>query len=339
MVGARATGLTSLSRALIGGLGGILMLHRVSKSINPAGINDFLCIDPVFLDRLIDTLKREGFRFVSMDEAVDRIARSHRDERFLALTLDDGYRDNLTAAAPIFRAHETPYTIFVTPGFVEGTAHVWWDVLAAVIAKQDRIAFDSPQGRTAIDCATRRDKHAVYNTLIDYLTNDLVEETQRRFVCDLADAYSVDCVGFTKDAIMDWEELRSLRDDPLCTIGAHTINHFHLARLPEHEAMFEMEQSAKVLQIELGSRPAFFAYPYGGPNAAGKREVVLARACGFKAAVTTRHGLIRSSHAEHLHALPRISVNGNYQRAHYVRTLLSGVTVPVSNLGRLTVTI
>jgi peptidoglycan/xylan/chitin deacetylase (PgdA/CDA1 family) len=81
------------------------------------------------------------------------------------------------------------------------------------------------------------------------------------------------------------------------------------------------------------------AFPYGFPSAVGQREVELAEKAGFASAVTTRHGLIRSEHARHLRALPRISLNGRYQDVGYVRTMLSGVTTPLANSGRRLVTV
>ncbi|TGW07216.1 polysaccharide deacetylase, partial [Mesorhizobium sp. M2D.F.Ca.ET.145.01.1.1] len=56
-------------------------------------------------------------------------------------------------------------------------------------------------------------------------------------------------------------------------------------------------------------------------------------------AVTTRHGVLRAEHAGFLHALPRISVNGRYQSLHHIRTMLSGVTTPLANAGKMLVTI
>ena len=48
----------------------------------------------------------------------------------LAITFDDGYRDNLTHAAPILARHGLPATIFLATGFI-GTAEVpWFDRLA-----------------------------------------------------------------------------------------------------------------------------------------------------------------------------------------------------------------
>ncbi|WP_244425398.1 hypothetical protein [Pseudaminobacter salicylatoxidans] len=65
----------------------------------------------------------------------------------------------------------------------------------------------------------------------------------------------------------------------------------------------------------------------------------LAKEAGYISAVTTRHGVLRPEHAGHLHALPRISLNGRYQQIGYVRTMLSGITTPLANRGKMLVTV
>jgi hypothetical protein len=45
---------------------------------------------------------------------------------FVALTFDDGYRDNLEDAWPVLAKHEAPWTLFVTPGFADRSARLWW---------------------------------------------------------------------------------------------------------------------------------------------------------------------------------------------------------------------
>ncbi|TIU59623.1 MAG: polysaccharide deacetylase, partial [Mesorhizobium sp.] len=81
------------------------------------------------------------------------------------------------------------------------------------------------------------------------------------------------------------------------------------------------------------------AYPYGYASAVGGREVGFARDAGYASAVTTRHGVLRAEHAGFLQALPRISVNGRYQSVAHIRTMLSGVTTPLANAGKMLVTI
>ena len=63
----------------------------------------------------------------------------------------------------------------------------------------------------------------------------------------------------------------------------------------------------------------------------GPREFRIATELGFKTAVTTRPGVIFRRHAEHLTALPRISLNGDFQRPRYAKVLISGAATGLWN--------
>ena len=82
--------------------------------------------------------------------------------------------------------------------------------------------------------------------------------------------------------------------------------------------------------------PISFAYPYGDALSCGPRDFALIADAGFTVAVTTRKGLLAPRHATALTALPRLSLNGSYQKLRHVETLLSGV--PFSLANRLTST-
>jgi peptidoglycan/xylan/chitin deacetylase (PgdA/CDA1 family) len=73
------------------------------------------------------------------------------------------------------------------------------------------------------------------------------------------------------------------------------------------------------------------AYPYGDRIAAGTREFALARTYGFKTAVTTRPGMVFRETADHLTALPRVSLNGNYQDVRILPVLTSGAATAMWN--------
>jgi peptidoglycan/xylan/chitin deacetylase (PgdA/CDA1 family) len=92
-----------------------------------------------------------------------------------------------------------------------------------------------------------------------------------------------------------------------------------------------MELSRSIIEAGLGRRPQHLSYPYGDATAAGPREFALAAALGFKTAVTTRPGVVTYGHMAHLTALPRISLNGEYQQLRYVRVLLSGAATAMWN--------
>jgi len=130
---------------------------------------------------------------------------------------------------------------------------------------------------------------------------------------------------------MSWSEFSDLAADPLVTIGAHTVNHVRLTKVSEDEAQSEMEMSATIIEAALGKRPLHLSYPVGDRTSAGRREFAMARELGFKTAVTTRPGVLFAEHREHLTALPRISLNGEYQEPRYVRVLVSGAATALWN--------
>jgi peptidoglycan/xylan/chitin deacetylase (PgdA/CDA1 family) len=251
--------------------------------------------------------------------------------RFVCLTFDDGYRDNLEFAYPILREAGFPFAVYVPTSFPDRLGELWWLVLEAVIAKRERIGLVIDGENRSFDCGSVADKWALYNELYWWLRARESETELRLVVRDLAMRYQVDVAAFCKDLCMSWQEIALLARDPLVTIGAHTVNHLALAKLPEKTVRSEMDLSRTVIESALGARPAHLSYPYGDPGAAGRREFAIAAELGFKTAVTTRPGVLFRSHARHLTALPRISLNGEYQQLRYVRVLLSGSATAMWN--------
>ena len=336
----RLSGLAPLARPFTSGIGAILMLHRVTaRPEKPNGVNRHLNIAPAFLDALITDLKRLGYRFVSMDEAVERIVSRARGEKFAAITADDAYRDNLTEALPVLEKHQAPIAIYVAPSLINGSSDLWWELVEDIVAARDDVWVTTTQGQVHLDCSSPSLKYAANAFLERHLTREVPEEEQRHVVRELARSVGVDHERPRRETLMTWEELRTVAAHPLVTIGAHTVNHYNLRRLPEEKAFGEMVDSARILDVELGTAPRHFAYPYGYASAVCRREVRLAEAAGFASAVTTRHGVLHPEHAGHLHALPRISVNGRYQHVAHIRTMLSGVTTPLANYGKMLVTV
>lgn len=337
---ADASGLAPLARPFLAGAGAILMLHSVTKKPErPDGYNAHLSITPGFLDTLIVSMKEDGYAFVSMDEAVEQLRKPTGAARFAAITLDDGYLDNLTEALPVFEKHRAPFAIYVAPALIDGTVDPWWEVVEDVVWARDVIYLTTPGGRVKLDCSTPANKLASLRKLQEYLTIDVSEQDQQAVVREIAEAAGVDVGKARPNRFLSWDQIRSLSSHPLGTIGAHTVSHRNLARLDEGEARREIRDAIRIIESEIGVKPLHMAYPYGYAAAVGQREVTLAREAGFVSAVTTRHGVLRQGHANHLQALPRISVNGRYQRLGHLRTMLSGITTPLANSGKVLVTV
>ena len=234
---------------------------------------------------------------------------------------------------PIFRKYNVPYTIYIAPGLVDGRATLWWENLESIIAKRDRIDLDLPGGRRELTLQTPKQKNDAFEYLLKYLTTEVTEIEQRRLMTELCWLYEVNAEQHRADSIMSWSELAGLAQDPLCTLGAHTIGHYAVARLSDKDAMYEMQESKRLVELEINRKVRHFAYPYGYREAAGTRDFGFASDCGFSTAVTTRHGVCYSEHKDHMTALPRISLNGNFQKHRYVKVMLSGASTRLANKG------
>jgi peptidoglycan/xylan/chitin deacetylase (PgdA/CDA1 family) len=338
--GLGSSGVSRLARPLLGGVGAILMLHRVTaKPRKSDGVNRHLNIAPAFLDALIADMKADGYEFVTLDEALVRLAQGRGARRFVTITADDAYRDNLTEALPVLEKHGAPITIYVAPGLIDGAVDLWWEVAEDIVNAGGTLAVNTANGPLTLDCSTPEGRIAANARLQRYLTVEVREEEQRAVLHKLARANGVDPQAPSRETLMTWEEITEAAAHPLVTIGAHTIHHYSLKRLDEETARREIIEAGNVLEARLGTRPRHMAYPYGYPSAVGAREVELARGAGYASAVTTRHGVLQPQHAGHIHALPRISVNGRYQELGFLRTMLSGITTPLANRGRLLVTV
>jgi peptidoglycan/xylan/chitin deacetylase (PgdA/CDA1 family) len=153
----------------------------------------------------------------------------------------------------------------------------------------------------------------------------------RGIVRNLAAFYHVDVAAFCEEYCMTWQELATLASDPLVTIGAHTVNHPTLTKLPKEAVRSEMDLSRSVIEAALAVKPQHLSYPFGDRRSSGAREFEIAAELGFKTAVTTRPGVLFREHNHCMTALPRISLNGDYQRLRYVRVLLSGTATAMWN--------
>ncbi|MEX0344035.1 MAG: polysaccharide deacetylase family protein [Rhizobiaceae bacterium] len=337
---ARFTGLPMISSPFLGGAGVSLMLHRVTGArLKPLGVNRHLTVTPDFLERTITEMKRLGYQFVTMDELADRLKTQSSSERFAAITLDDAYRDNLLEALPVFEKHETPFIVHVAPGLTDGATVLWWEIVEDIVTKSDEICLPTSKGSMTLDCRTTAQKIYVNCMVTDYLTEEVPETEQVSVLSGLAKTAGINLFAVRQELLMNWDEISQMASHPLASIGGHTVHHYNLKRLDDETAYREIKGAKDILGEKLGQTPRHMAFPYGYPKAVGPREVAMAREAGFETAVTTRHGVLQAGHKDHLHALPRISVNGRYQRVGHVRTMLSGLTTPMANYGRRLVTV
>jgi peptidoglycan/xylan/chitin deacetylase (PgdA/CDA1 family) len=325
------SGADSMIAPLTRGIGVILMLQQVRPGPSGSGPNRTLQVAPQFLDQAIRQVRGSGFEIVGLDEAHFRLFEGDFRAPFACLAFDDGYRDTLEHAYPVLRRHAAPFSVYVPTDNADGRGDLWWLALERVVvaASALNVRIDGAQRR--LSCATPPDKDAAYRTLYRWLRS-IGEADARTFVRELCTGIGFDPSGLCAELMMNWQEVRQLAGEPLATIGAHTRRHFALAKLTFAEARAEIEESVRRIERETAKPCKHFSFPYGDAQSAGAREFAMARELGLKTAVTGRRGLIHARHAREPTALPCIALSGDYQKARYVKVLLSGAPFALHGL-------
>ena len=312
-----------LAAGRLRGRGVIFTLHHV-RPFDPTTFHAsaHLEITPEFLDSLIRHVVELGYRPVPLAEVPARLAAPEDDPPFVAFTLDDGYRDNLVHARPIFERHSVPFTVFATSGFVTRERTVWWLTLEKVVATVDELHWDTGDRRLRFSCRGHRAKAMTFRRVVDWM-NSVDEDWAISTLDRIAEEHGISAATVLDHEVVNAAELRELAASAMATIGAHTWSHVNLRRVSHDRLVEDIERGVDEVAAILGHRPTVFAYPYGSHASVGIREYAAAR--GFDLAVTTEPGTLRTSDLAHLTALPRISINGHYQRTTWVEVLMSGL--------------
>lgn len=316
----------SLFQPRCSGVGTIFTLHHVV----PAGKNRLFApnrileVTPEFLEQTIKQVRALDYDIVSLDEVQRRLLEKDFKRKFVCFTLDDGYIDSYESAFPVFKKHNAEFTLYVATGLPDGTAVLWWSGLEELLRKEDQVELVLEGKQIQFSTITPVEKYQAYYHIY-WVLRRLPLEEQYSTAQQLFDKYGVDSDDLCRKSAISWDMLAEISKSELVTIGAHTVNHFPLSKLPSEKVQEEAGLSREIIAKQLGINTKHFSYPYGDNTSAANREFKIIKELNFDTATTTRKGVLFPEHAQHLHALPRISLNGDYQKQHYVKLFLSGV--------------
>lgn len=318
------------------GICSCVMYHRIiPDDYSPPEFwpNGPLCVRASAFEDQIAWMK-ENFRVYTACDMIESLQRGECDTPSVVITFDDGYLDNLNLALPILEKYQIPATIFISTGFLDGTACLWWMELEYALGRLEKLDLDFDGESFHFDLRTSQRKHQAYHLLDNYLKGvDLHDQLRfmeqiRRYV---PEPYSYE------GSFVSWDQLRELDRHPLVTIGAHTVNHPALSLLSPEEMEAEVVNSVERLEVELGHKVELFSYPFGDRGRCGEREFRFVENSSLRAAFTTRPAHIFEQHKEHLGALPRVAIVHDDDMAR-VRWKLSGREAIVAQRGKRFVT-
>ena len=230
-----------------------------------------------FFKRCIQWLKKNGYFFISVDQLVQYVQNQQEFPKGAVwLSIDDGWKDNIYNIIPVINEYKIPITFFIATDPVENQGIFWWTF------------FEK--------CKDQLPNYFESNSLD---LKNIKEKDRKKIIQDLKKR----CKKKIIREVMEIEEVKSLAQNPLVTIGSHTVHHALTANCTDNELEFEIKESKEKLREWSNKEVKYFSYPNGRFDG---RERKILKESGYKLAATDKKRFITKN--DDLYLIPRIGI-------------------------------
>ncbi len=259
----------------------VLAYHRVGEA-SPYAVDR---VPADLFGRQMELLSRR-FNVLTLTELVERSKTGDLPPNAVAVTFDDGYRDNYEYAYPVLKRYGMPATIFLATGCIGTSGMPWHERVFSFMRTfpGGRLRSEGEEHDLSGPSAKR-----------DFLERQIARlktldpDSRDRWIDGIVSGNPNPQFAAIGRTMLSWDEVREMAQGGI-EFGAHTVNHPILSRIPPDEAAREIHESKRQIEERLEGKVHAFAYPNGKPQDYGDLVKKCARDAGFSCAVTTIWG-------------------------------------------------
>jgi peptidoglycan/xylan/chitin deacetylase (PgdA/CDA1 family) len=288
----------------------VLCYHRVNESLS----DPRLCVTPSHFAEHLEVLRKRAHP-ISLQQLSQALLDGNLPDRSVVVTFDDGYADNLYNAKPLLERYGIPATVFVITGYVGQEREFWWDELDRLFLRLDALPESLDlrvDGRTyrweleepadPSEEAASSSRRSLHNLLWKVL-RPITEGERQRVLHELRGWAGAEEAVRPSHRPLTLGEVVALGQGGLIEVGAHTVTHPALRKLPEASQRDEVSGSKAWLEEILNCPVNGFSYPYGNLS---EQTVSIVREAGFSCACSTQADIVGLSTERF--QLPRVEV-------------------------------
>jgi len=220
----------------------------------------------------------------------------------LIITFDDGYKDNYEYAYPILKEHGVPATIFIATEFIDKRRLFWWDKVAYMVKQFQGNLFNINGyrfelknllgGKVGVFPKEKGRHSSSRENVIDeilMILKNLEDDERRNTIEHLAEELKVSIPQhIAETSLMTWNQIREISNNGI-EIGSHTVSHPVLHKIPHKQLIYELKESKRRLEEEIGKEIIAFSYPVNDHG--GEERIKNAvRDAGYSFATALTHG-------------------------------------------------
>lgn len=267
----------------------IINYHRFVESFN-----NEIDREPT-VTHLIGDFKKElnfikrYFYITTLDEIVQTLnERGEFTQPAIAITIDDGTKDNYELLFPVLKENNIPVTIFLTAGLIGTDKQIWVDRLANAISHtpKENIPPNNLWKNKDFPLNSLIEKRNAFNAITKTL-KELDREARDQLLTEIENELQVE--PQKEPAMLNWQQVREMRENNI-SFGAHTCTHPILSKMPLENAQKEIEGSKIILEEKLGIKIKHFAYPNGRKQDFNEELKRFCKEIGFESVSTCVFG-------------------------------------------------
>jgi peptidoglycan/xylan/chitin deacetylase (PgdA/CDA1 family) len=232
----------------------------------------------------------KNYKVIPLKEIVKRIKNKESIRRCIAVTFDDGFKDNYENAYKILKRYDTPATIFLATKFIDSGSPPWFIKERYIFMKtkktQFKLAVDDRKFNLSMK--TKREKFIASEEMMTYLKN-CSENKRQGLLKLLCEVLEVDKFHELNGLMLNWDQVIEMSQNGV-TFGAHTVSHPVLSKISLYSAEREILESKETIISKTEKPVTKFAYPFGKREEYNTELFPVLKRLGFDCAVTTEAG-------------------------------------------------
>lgn len=269
----------------------IVTYHAVTPETPP--LDDWCFLPAKKFAAQMAFLHRFGFRVLPLGEALEALKNGTLKPRSVAITFDDGYRNNVTTALPILEKYRFPSLVYVTTGLTGSKKTLWPNRVVAALETTRKASIEFHGNVLSLGThhdrvRANRNLQKLIKSVFPANTNAGAEEVEKACGTAVNPDFSRD----HQFSMLDADTIRQAAAKGLMEFGAHTVSHPILSGLSDSAVQTEITESITRVAEASGQACRHFAYPNGSRADFDERAVNVVRALGMESAATTFEGRV-----------------------------------------------
>lgn len=246
------------------GKGLVLTFHGVLRDAQHPGTYPFYNFLTLSNFRLFISFLVKRFYVMPLKTLILKGIEGSLDGNAVAITFDDGYKNNIKIALPVLEEFQVPATFFISTGFLDSTRILpvqlikifayYHPVFTQKVLRRHVPSFDAKVGEKAPEAFARKVTAIFKNTPANI---------QQLILDELIEFCPIDQRYIAPFLFMSSTDVKSLSNSSLAIIGAHTHTHQIMSGIDDNMARQEITRNISRLKLITGRDIELFAYPNG----------------------------------------------------------------------------